>query len=476
MTTHRVPLRRLFRVVNGGTPTAESENWDGPIEWATPVDLGLVDGGYLGSTQRTLTEVGLRAGSAAVPPGSLIVSTRAPIGYVAETRSIAAFNQGCRGLVPTTQLDQRFFRYVLESSSDLLQAHGQGSTFKELSTESLASITVPVPSFAEQRAIADFLDAEIARIDRLVSARQDQAVLLVARWASAVDSALSSGDVVGLPSLSVAVSIAEGQVDPTDFAYATTPLIAPNHVESGTGRLLELVTAAEQGATSGKYLCRAGDVVYSKIRPALRKACIAPAACLTSADMYPMSPNGELSADYLLYFLLSDRYTDFAVMESERVAMPKINRDAFGRIRIPLKSAAQQAAIVGSLHALADRAFVGRPPIPAVPHGGAARFAARSPLRKGRSPGPAAQATTRTSTFCPARAASVMSISRLNRPRLEEAGLPPKKLPLRGARRCSGRRGRSRGDARADGGSRGQPRAGGLRRRQTRRPSRRGRP
>ena len=86
------------------------------------------------------------------------------------------------------------------------------------------------------------------------------------------------------------VHVAEGQVDPEDSKYSEMFLIAPNHIEGGTGRLLAHETADSQGAESGKYFCRAGDVVYSKIRPVLRKVCIASEDCLCSADMYPCVP------------------------------------------------------------------------------------------------------------------------------------------------------------------------------------------
>ncbi|MCL4293998.1 MAG: restriction endonuclease subunit S, partial [Acidimicrobiia bacterium] len=169
MTWQSVPLRRLFRVVNGGTPTSDEDNWGGGIQWATPVDLGRVHGGTLDGTDRTLSSIGLRTGSAAVPAGSLVISTRAPIGYVAEATTTTAFNQGCRGLVPTTSLDSRFYRYVVVAMTDQLQAAGQGSTFVELPGDALAEQRMPMPPVRLQRAIADFLDAETARIDALIT-------------------------------------------------------------------------------------------------------------------------------------------------------------------------------------------------------------------------------------------------------------------------------------------------------------------
>ncbi len=120
-----------------------------------------------------------------------------------------------------------------------------------------------------------------------------------------------------------------GQVDPRRSEYRDLILVAPNHIERGSGRLLKEETAHDQGADSGKYLVSRGQVIYSKIRPNLRKATVALRDCLCSADMYPIAPMGEtMSAEYLLLLLLSGPFTKFAVDTSMRVAMPKVNREA----------------------------------------------------------------------------------------------------------------------------------------------------
>ncbi|MHB8289431.1 MAG: restriction endonuclease subunit S [Acidimicrobiales bacterium] len=174
----QVQLRRAFRVVNGGTPTSEPNNWDGDVPWVTPVDLGIVNGGIVRATSRSLSELGLASGSSAVPGGSLIVSTRAPIGYVAEVSERTALNQGCRGLVPARTLDVRYFCYQLLAMTEALQSRGQGSTFQELSSDGLAASSIFLPSLAEQRAIADYLDRETARIDALIEKIDHQIALL----------------------------------------------------------------------------------------------------------------------------------------------------------------------------------------------------------------------------------------------------------------------------------------------------------
>ncbi len=180
-----VPLRRLFRIVNGGTPNGDERNWGGSVEWATPVDLAKRNGRTIKNTDRRLTKVGLETGSRRVPPHSLIVSTRAPIGYVAENTSPMAFNQGCRGLVPKAAADTRYFRYQLSALTEQLQMAGQGSTFVELSTDGLAETEICSPLLETQRAIADYLDTETARIDALITKKRHLIKLLEERrWAA----------------------------------------------------------------------------------------------------------------------------------------------------------------------------------------------------------------------------------------------------------------------------------------------------
>ena len=145
-----------------------------PSHGHTPIDVGAADGKYLDSTQRTLTEQGVAAGSRVVPAGSLVLSTRAPIGYVAETAAGMAFNQGCRGLVPAVGADVRYFRYQLLALRSDLVSRGAGSTFMELSGDALGAVPVIQPPLDEQRRIADFLDAETTRIDDLMWLRSQQ--------------------------------------------------------------------------------------------------------------------------------------------------------------------------------------------------------------------------------------------------------------------------------------------------------------
>ena len=123
-------------------------------------------------------------------------------------------------------------------------------------------------------------------------------------------------------------------------------MIAPNHIQSGTGRILFTETAGEQAAISGKYLVKPGDIIYSKIRPALNKVCIATGEWLCSADMYPVAITAQdLRARFLLYFILSEPFVRLMVDESMRVAMPKVNREKLAACPLVLPSPTEQQAI-----------------------------------------------------------------------------------------------------------------------------------
>lgn len=110
--------------------------------------------------------------------------------------------------------------------------------------------------------------------------------------------------------------------------YGVLPHVNGENIESGTCHLTYLKTAAENGMTSGKYLFSVGDVLYSKLRPYLKKVIVADFAGVCSADMYPITVNRTyLNPHFTAWMLLSDEFTKYAVEESRRARMPKINRE-----------------------------------------------------------------------------------------------------------------------------------------------------
>ncbi len=153
------PIGEAFRVVNGGTPkTGAAAYWDGPHQWITPAEMGGRPSPYLAESRRTLTDEGLRVGAELVPPKSVILSSRAPIGHLVINEVPMAFNQGCKGLVPSSAIDTKFAYYFLLANVPLLESLGTGATFKELSSGKLKEVSFHYPPLPEQRRVVAILD------------------------------------------------------------------------------------------------------------------------------------------------------------------------------------------------------------------------------------------------------------------------------------------------------------------------------
>ncbi|MEI6206229.1 MAG: restriction endonuclease subunit S [Desulfuromonadales bacterium] len=157
---HIKTIGEVCDVVNGGTPkTGVTEYWDGPHQWITPAEMGKRSTPYIQETGRTITDLGLQNSSATpLPVYSVILSSRAPIGHLVINTAPMATNQGCKGLVPSKQVEYKFLYHYLSSIIDLLNDLGTGSTFKELSGGKLKEVKIPVPPLPEQQRIVGILD------------------------------------------------------------------------------------------------------------------------------------------------------------------------------------------------------------------------------------------------------------------------------------------------------------------------------
>ena len=189
-------LKRVFRVVGGATPkSGVEEYWDGEIVWVTPEDLGRVTEKVIRKSNRCITTKGLQnCGTTLIPKGSLVLSTRAPIGHLAIAGFELCINQGCHGLVSRSGLPQIYSFYYFCAAQEELESLGQGSTFSELPKEKLKALPIAEPPAPEQRIIAAHLDHETAKIDSLI-AKIQQAIKLQKELRSALISVAVTGKI-----------------------------------------------------------------------------------------------------------------------------------------------------------------------------------------------------------------------------------------------------------------------------------------
>ena len=174
-------IKFVSKVISGGTPESSNlDYWDGPVPWLTPVDLGKEGCENINSSGRTITYNGVvTSGLSILPVGSIILSTRAPIGSVGLLACEATTNQGCKAIVPDVRkLYSKFAYYFSIDAAEKFQSLGLGTTFVELSTYALKNFVLNLPKIQEQRRIAAYLDQQTAKIDRLMDLRRRQIALL----------------------------------------------------------------------------------------------------------------------------------------------------------------------------------------------------------------------------------------------------------------------------------------------------------
>lgn len=160
-----VAAGEIARIVGGGTPSSRvEENFaeDG-IPWITPADLAGYTGTYISRGRRDLSKTGYESsGASLMPPGSVLFSSRAPIGYCVIADKELSTNQGFKSLVLEGDISPQFIRYYLLSAKEYAEGKASGTTFLELSGSRVAGLAVPVAPLAEQERI-------VVKIDRLAT-------------------------------------------------------------------------------------------------------------------------------------------------------------------------------------------------------------------------------------------------------------------------------------------------------------------
>lgn len=205
---------------------------------------------------------------------------------------------------------------------------------KTLSIGAFESIPIPLPPLAEQRRIVDLIGA----LDDTIAAAEE--------YQDELQKATSLMRDVGVWSGNDRVHLAElcrvdgSLVSPTGD-LAELPHVGAERIVSGTGDLMGVVSAAEDGVTSGKYRFDDRHVIYSKIRPNLRKVALPEGPGLCSADAYPLLPAEGVPRRYLQQVLLSQPFTEAATSRSGRTKMPKINRAELMSIAVPSHETSQ---------------------------------------------------------------------------------------------------------------------------------------
>jgi type I restriction enzyme S subunit len=169
---HWSTMGEVSEIVGGGTPkTDRPEYFGGAVPWITPADLSGYRAKTISRGSRNITEEGLaHSGARLMPSGTVLFSSRAPIGYVAIAANPVATNQGFKSFVLKPNLDSNFVYYYLQRAKPMAAALASGTTFLEISGKNAARLPIPVPPLTEQRTIVAEIEKQFTRLDAGVAA------------------------------------------------------------------------------------------------------------------------------------------------------------------------------------------------------------------------------------------------------------------------------------------------------------------
>ena len=164
-------LGEVCTIVSGSTPkTSVTSYWDGNIKWITPAELNE-DTFYIMDSVRHITEEGKeKTGLCYLPTGTVILSSRAPIGKTAIAGCEMCCNQGFKNLICSDAIYNEYLYFFLKSKTDYLNSLGRGATFKEISKSIVESIEIPLPEVNQQKEIAE----KFKKLEQLISLRKQQ--------------------------------------------------------------------------------------------------------------------------------------------------------------------------------------------------------------------------------------------------------------------------------------------------------------
>lgn len=187
-TWFKYKLSEIGTIVGGATPSTNVEAYyNGNIPWLTPKDLSDFQYRYIEKGKRNITKSGLNSCSAQfLPAGSVLFSSRAPIGYIAIAKNPIVTNQGFKSIIPDKEkVDSLFLYYLLKYKKSDIEALGSGTTFKEVSGFTMKNVEVFIPSLKVQQQIAGVLGALDDKIElnrRINENLEQQAQALFKSW------------------------------------------------------------------------------------------------------------------------------------------------------------------------------------------------------------------------------------------------------------------------------------------------------
>jgi type I restriction enzyme S subunit len=363
-----VKIGEIANVIAGGTPKAsDPKNFAEPemgIAWLTPADLSGYNAKYISHGARDLSQHGYDSSSAKlIPKGSILFSSRAPIGYVAIAKNDISTNQGFKNFVFTPDIDPRYSYYYMKNIKTLAESLGTGTTFKEISGATAKTLPFIIAPPVEQKIIADKLDTLLAQVET-TKARLERIPVILKRFRQSVLAAAVSGKLTEewrkdnghnienwltkkLDDISSDVSYgytASSTADPVGPKMLRITDIQNNKVDWDDVPYCEIEAEKKE-----KYLLQIGDLLFARTGATVGKSFLireTPPEAVYASYLIRVKCFAKNSIYYLSLFFQSENYWQQIMDFSAGIGQPNVNGTKLKNLQIPLPQLQEQTEIV----------------------------------------------------------------------------------------------------------------------------------
>lgn len=318
----RYKLGEICEIVSGSTPkTGIEEYWDGDVKWITPAEID--DDSYIiTDSVRKITELGVKkTGLSPLPEGTVILSSRAPIGKVAIAGCEMYCNQGFKNLICSDIINNRYLYWFLKGNIAYLNSLGRGATFKEISKQIVSAIEINVPTLSEQKAAVSQLEKvnNIIRMRRQELQKLDE--LVKARFVELFGDTILNPFGWKKDLLGTVCDVRDGTHDSPQYYESGYPLVTSKNVTGGKIDLTDcsLICEADFKKISERSKVDIGDIIMPMIgtvgKPVIVD--IEPNFAIKNVSLIKFKADSRVLNIYIRALLQSD-YFDDAVLSKVR--------------------------------------------------------------------------------------------------------------------------------------------------------------
>ncbi|MBN7764536.1 restriction endonuclease subunit S [Pectobacterium brasiliense] len=356
-------------IISGGTPkSGVAENFapsgEG-IAWLTPADLSGYKNKYISRGARDLSKAGYDSCSAKVMPmGSILFSSRAPIGYVAIASNEISTNQGFKSFVFASDIYSGYAYYYMCSIKHLAEEMGTGTTFKEISGSSAKNLPFSIAPLAEQKIIAEKLDTLLAQVDS-TKARLEQIPKILKRFRQAVLAAAVNGELLlengknpsnfnqfhTLKDAGIIIKTGPfgSALHKSDYISDGIPVINPMHIDNGLLYPSSSMSISEKIFTTlSTWALQEGDVIVGRRGEMGRAAVVPPGSSrmLCGTGSMILRTHNNLLPKYLELILRSPTSISYFNKEAVGSTMVNLNQKVINNLEVYLPNIEEQSHIV----------------------------------------------------------------------------------------------------------------------------------